>query len=409
MDGYDEMLSDLTENGLSAAFWMSLISMIQIFLNFQKSIKTGNWQLHFQSISSMLLWMHAYDRQNYSRHLTYNLVTQQNLEVTHPNIFKEFLAGTFSGRRKLGSFNKVPSDQVVEQTINKDLKGSGGIVGFSTSESRVQRWIVLNHIISHILGDFQQSLDLLGEDNKCEDVLACRMELDEDKVKSAYDLLTSWGNPFKPSESLTNLSGVTHVSDRVLHDLLLAEKIERNQLQEFVGERTESNKKSFYAPIKQNKLQAFASLRINKDVKAKEKTVAAKSSYQVFSRFMMIQQSRQVSMRDIVEYKLGPVPWAFAKPTGERWSTSKSKIIKDIKTEIPLTTSLPENTARIFDAMVLIQQLPEGVNTFGDVSDHLLNRITKNTSRCVFLVSDQYGSASIKSLEREGRSSSGQI
>ena len=26
MDGYDEMLSDLTENGLSAAFWMSLIS-----------------------------------------------------------------------------------------------------------------------------------------------------------------------------------------------------------------------------------------------------------------------------------------------------------------------------------------------------------------------------------------------
>ena len=114
-------------------------------------------------------------------------------------------------------------------------------------------------------------------------------------------------------------------------------------------------------------------------------------------------------MKDIVEYKLGPVPWAFAKPNGERWSTPKSKIIKDIETEIPLTTNLPENTARVFDAMVLIQQLPEGVNTFGDVSDHILNRITKNTSRCVFLVSDQYGSASIKSLEREGRSSSGQI
>ena len=291
-------------------------------------------------------------------------------------------------RRKLASFNKVPSDQIIEQTIKKDQKGSGGIVGFSTSESTVQRWIVSNHTISRILGDFQQSLDLLGEDNKCKDVLPCRMKLDEDKVKSAYDLLISWGNPFKPSESLTNLSGVTRVGDRVLHDLLQAEKIGTNQLQEFVAERIESHKKSFYAPIKQNKLQTFSSLRISKDVKVNEKTVTVKSSYQVFSRFMMIQQSRQVSMRDIVEYELVSVPWALAKPNGKMRSTPKSKIIKDIKKEIPFTTSLPENTARVFDVMVLIQQLPEGVSSFGDVSDHILNRITKNTSRCVFLVSE---------------------
>ena len=86
------------------------------------------------------------------------------------------------------------------------------------------------------------------------------------------------------------------------------------------------------------------------------------------------------------------------------WSTAKSKIIKNIEKEIPIITSLPENTVRVFDAMVLIQQLAEGVNTFGDISDHSLNRITKNTSRCFFLVSDQYDPASIKSLEREARS-----
>ena len=39
------------------------------------------------------------------------------------------------------------------------------------------------------------------------------MSPDKDKVKSAYDLLTSWGNVFKRSESLTNLSGVSHFSD----------------------------------------------------------------------------------------------------------------------------------------------------------------------------------------------------
>ena len=143
-------------------------------------------------------------------------------------------------------------------------------------------------------------------------------------------------------------------------------------------------------------------------MKVNEKTVTVKSSYQVFSRFM-IQQSRQVSMRDIVEYELRPVLWALAKPNGEMWSTAKSKIIKNIEKEIPITTSLPENTVRVFDAMVLIQQLAEGFNTFGDVSDHGLSRITKNTSRCFFLVSDQYDPASIKSLEREARSCFRQI
>ena len=114
---------------------------------------------------------------------------------------------------------------------------------------------------------------------------------------------------------------MTHVSDQVLHDLLQAEKIGRNQLQEFVAERIESNKKSFYAPIKQNKLQTFASLRISKDVNVNEKTVIVKSSYQLFSRFMMIQQSLYVSMRDTLEYQLGPVPWALAKTNGEMWGT----------------------------------------------------------------------------------------
>ena len=114
-------------------------------------------------------------------------------------------------------------------------------------------------------------------------------------------------------------------------------------------------------------------------------------------------------MRDIVECEVGPVPWALAKPNAEMWSTPKSKIIKDIEKNIPLTTTLPENTIRVFDAMVLIQQLPKGVNTFGDVSDHILNIITKNTFHCVFLMSDQYDPASIKNLEKEAKSHSGQI
>ena len=53
IDEYGNALGSY-KSGPSPAFWMSLISTIQIFLNFKKSIKTGNWKLHPQSISSML-------------------------------------------------------------------------------------------------------------------------------------------------------------------------------------------------------------------------------------------------------------------------------------------------------------------------------------------------------------------
>ena len=66
----------------------------------------------------------------------------------------------------------------------------------------------------------------------------------------------------------------------------------------------------------------------------------------------------------------------------------KAKLSKTSKKIFHLPPVYLKNTVRVFDAMVLTQQLPKGVSTFGDVSDHILNRITKNISRCVFLVSD---------------------
>ena len=62
--------------------------------------------------------------------------------------------------------------------------------------------------------------------------------------------------------------------------------------------------------------------------------------------------------------------------------------------------------------MVLIQKLPEELNTwetFENISNHILNKIAKNTLRCVWLVKDQHNPASKKSLEREAGPSSGQI
>ena len=176
----------------------------------------------------MLPWMHVYDQQNNSRHLTYCLCTQQKLEVTHPNIYQKFLSGNFSVRRTAGRFNKVASEQLIEQTINKDQKGAGGIICFSTSERTVQRWIVSSHIISPIINDFQTSLGIQDTSQNFKDVLPFRINLDEKRVARRHEIITVWENNFQKSDSFASLSGTTHVGKGIERDLLNAENIEKS-------------------------------------------------------------------------------------------------------------------------------------------------------------------------------------
>ena len=76
--------------GPMAAFWQSYIDMVQVLLDFIKAIRIGDWDLHLQTCEQMLVWMHAYDRTNYSRHFTYYWASQQKLEIRFQSINQEF-------------------------------------------------------------------------------------------------------------------------------------------------------------------------------------------------------------------------------------------------------------------------------------------------------------------------------
>ena len=86
----------------------------------------------------MLPWFFTYDRQNYSRHLTYCRPTLMKHPETHPSLYNEFRKGNVFVRRIPETFNKLPPDQVIEQTINKGQKGFCAIKGLSTTEGTLQ-------------------------------------------------------------------------------------------------------------------------------------------------------------------------------------------------------------------------------------------------------------------------------
>lgn len=137
-----------TDRGPLAKFWDSYIELVELLLRFIRATREGIWELHVASIHEMLPWIFAYDRTNYARYLSAYWCEM----ITHPYSNALLEGGHFAAQRSKGSaFAQVAIDQTIEQTMNRDSKMSGGIVGISLNPGAVQRWIVTSHDRARVL------------------------------------------------------------------------------------------------------------------------------------------------------------------------------------------------------------------------------------------------------------------
>ena len=191
-------------------------------------------------------------------------------------------------------------------------------------------------------------------------------------------------------------------------DLLEAETIGKNRLLDFVKSRIETNNIDFYAPIKKNKLRTFDTAVAVK-IKVKGKYIAVRSDRETFARLLIIQKCHGIDMKEVLKYELPP--FLCHCQTGGTLSTLcktvKASLFKFLNKSIETVDMVPENTPRIYDGMVLFQKLPPTLVMFGDISDYVLKKIMKDSSRICFFVTDYYLPESVKSLERNARSKIG--
>lgn len=116
------------------AFWSFYIDMVEHLLLFIRATKEGNWLLHLSPVRGLLPWFFAYDHINYSRYLPAYWMEMKQLPDTHPSVHNAFLERQFAVvRQDRHGFAGIPGDQTIEQTINRDTKTKGGVIGFSNS------------------------------------------------------------------------------------------------------------------------------------------------------------------------------------------------------------------------------------------------------------------------------------
>ena len=142
------------------AFWNEYITMLLLLLQFLKAEITGDWSLHITATSEMAPFFFAMDRQNYAKWPPIYLADVAALSSKHPLVHKEFLDGNHSVSRSNHPFSKVFADMAVEQTINRDSKSKGGIIGISQNPNAVDRWLLTSHERAAITTAFKEMCSL---------------------------------------------------------------------------------------------------------------------------------------------------------------------------------------------------------------------------------------------------------
>ena len=238
--------------GPTAQFWQSFLDISQLLLDYIKSFRIGDWQLHLCSMEKMLSWFHAYDRINYARHFTHCFASFQMSNETHPSILDQFQRGNFAIKCTNGSFNMLPLDQVIEQTINKEQKGPGGIIGMTTSVGCVQRWVFSSHVIAEWSHDFKRSIGIDESESKPKDAGKKRMISNEKMVTTCYEVIYHWQNLFISQDKLIALSSGTVADDDIVDEINNAEAIGKTSLMKFIDDRIINGTTEFHERLRRN-------------------------------------------------------------------------------------------------------------------------------------------------------------
>ncbi|KAK3746534.1 hypothetical protein QZH41_007378 [Actinostola sp. cb2023] len=324
------------DNGNLSGFWMTYVDMVEIMLNLIRASREGNWTLHLSAVRAMIPWCFAYNNLNYARYLTAYLSQMSHLEQEHPDVHSHLASGGFSVQiGENNPFGRIPVDQTCEETVNKDTQTPGGTKGFSLKPGAVSRYYMVAEYRSIFLSNLREMLHLKSFYGHT-DLQGTRITRDEEDVKSLVDLLeNTWINPFDPdTQELVSISTGKVAPPEVQEHLLLAREKGNAAYQEFSQQRIESSPPvlDFYHKMTKLKLKTFSDL-IKKKTFRKEngKEIILKADRVLFGQMIVIAQSRNLSMNEVLVHPLGPLPWSLATPDGSLRKTNKATLAKELQ------------------------------------------------------------------------------
>jgi len=400
-------------NGDLSAFWMSYVDMVEIMLALLRASREGDWMLHLASIREMIPWCFAYDKLNYARFLPYYYAQMSRLPLDHPEVHAHFMEGGFSVQiGTTNPFGRIPVDQTIEETVNKDTQTPGGTKGFSLKPGAVTRYYLTSDYRSMYLGHLRDMVGRSHSQLNHPDLQLPRIRRDEADIQSLVDLMeNSWLDPLSPDQAqFVSLSTATVAPPDVANDLLAARTVGEEAYQDFKKKRLETNPPTaqFNDKMTKRNLKTFTHIRKKPTSKAQAKEIVLKADRNLFGHMILVAQSRDLHMRDVLAHPLGPLPWSIANGDGSLRKTNKATLARELEKSVSPAEVIAEPSATVIDGMSLVQKMKGNDKTFSQLAEAILSTALHDgaQSKRIDVVFDVYRETSIKDAERCNRGAS---
>ncbi|CAK1580968.1 unnamed protein product [Parnassius mnemosyne] len=295
-------LETLKENGPTAALWVQYFNMVTLMKKYINFERCGDWDGHLACVQQIIPFFHASGHFQYAKCAHIYVQDMMQLKNSHPQTYKEFAEkGFFTINRTGTPWAGVWSDMVIEQTLMRSMKSSGGLTrGRGITDSVLAKWVCGSPGCTAIctsLEEFAEVVFASGEQHV--DFRQSRQQRDSrDRAK-----IREWFSehpPFPKLNSLISLStGVLGNSKVNCHQAL---DIGTKTMQNFIGRRFSDMKQS-----KKNVVLSLASM--SSSIKINGETVTV-NPLTIFQRTVIAKKNDE-DVADLLTYELTPFPMSL--------------------------------------------------------------------------------------------------
>ena len=135
------------ENSQRYSITMNYMKDVSNLLTHIWAFRNNCYDSYMACTRSLLPQMFYYNHQNYSRYLTYHYFYVLSLSSENKAAFDDLVKFGTTACRSGQPHSRIPGDQIIEVTQNKDVKCRAGPIrlGYSTNLTSVNNWIKTSH------------------------------------------------------------------------------------------------------------------------------------------------------------------------------------------------------------------------------------------------------------------------
>ena len=118
-------------------------------------------------------------------------------------------------------------------------------------------------------------------------------------------------------------------------------------------------------------LKIFSSIKKEKKNKTPNKEVILKAGHKLFGHMVLITTSRKLSMQEVLQDPISPLPWSLANCDGTMKKTNKATLGRKLEKKVSSAQRRGSPSVTVIDGMSLIQKVHGENSTFAELSAHV--------------------------------------